>query len=383
MLRIRLSLPEQFLIECIRHKDALNAERLSSLFLALGDEQAYALCAKNNILSLAADSLLFVGIKLPDRWHRAHYSMQVKINEYLSELDRAAKLLSANDIPLVALKNSGIARAIYVRPAASPMGDIDVLVDKKNFRSAHKLLLDHGYEFKFRSPLEDLDLDSAERSGGAEYSVCLPSGRKLWFELQWRPVAGRWIRSDQEPTASELFERSIPITGSNARLLSPEDNLLQVCLHTAKHSYVRAPGFRLHTDVDRIVRAYSIDWDVFVNNVWSLDVRTPVFFSLAFASDLLSTPIPNSVFNQLSLPRWKVYFLSGWLQRVGLFDPDSRKWGRITYILFVALLYDSIQGFLLALLPNTSGKINIKSLFNYPFLFISRICSLAFYRTLN
>ena len=57
------------------------------------------------------------------------------------------------------------------------MGDIDVLVDKIHFRRAHQILLEHGYVFKFRSPLEELDLDSAEGSGGAEYSVFLPSGR--------------------------------------------------------------------------------------------------------------------------------------------------------------------------------------------------------------
>jgi len=56
-------------------------------------------------------------------------------------------------------------------------------------------------------------------------------------------VAGRWIRPDQEPGAEELLARSISIPGSAARLLAPEDNLLQIALHTAKHSYVRAPGF--------------------------------------------------------------------------------------------------------------------------------------------
>ena len=47
------------------------------------------------------------------------------------------------------------------------------------------------------------------------------------------------------------------------QILSPEDNLLQVALHTAKHSYVRAPGFRLHSDVDRIVCFQEINWNIF------------------------------------------------------------------------------------------------------------------------
>ena len=103
MLQIRLSLPQQFLVECIRHKDALNKDRLIILYSALGDDQSYELCDKNHIVSLAADSLLLSGIKLTDKWHRAHQAMQVKINEYLSELDRAVNF-SKNGIPLIALK---------------------------------------------------------------------------------------------------------------------------------------------------------------------------------------------------------------------------------------------------------------------------------------
>ena len=54
----------------------------------------------------------------------------------------------------------------------------------------------------------------------------------------------------------DLIDRSQQIEGTSLRILSPEDNLLQVCLHTAKHSYVRSPGFRLHLDVDQLFRVF-------------------------------------------------------------------------------------------------------------------------------
>ena len=120
----------------------------------------------------------------------------------MKELDSVALLLSNSQIPLVALKNSGITRGLYPYYGACPMGDIDVLVRRSDFRKAHELLIANGYKMKFRSPLETENLEVAERHGGAEYSVDLPSGEHLWFELQWRPVAGRWIRPDQEPDAS-------------------------------------------------------------------------------------------------------------------------------------------------------------------------------------
>ena len=92
---------------------------------------------------------------------------------------------------------------------------------------------------------------------------------------------------------NELIDNSINIKNSSVKILAPEDNLLQVALHTAKHSYVRAPGFRLHSDVDRIIRFQKIDWSHFEKIVLKLKLKTAVYFSLFFAKDLLCTPIPK------------------------------------------------------------------------------------------
>ena len=385
MLQLKLSDAEWFLIECIKHREHLNKERIRFLYESLGDANAYKLCSHNRILSIAADSLTCAGIELPEKWLSAFSEMEKKISDYMDELDKAAKLLSFHGIPMVALKNSGITRGLYPHYGACPMGDIDVLVRRHDFRRAHKLLTDNGYVMKFRSPLEEDNLQHAEQGGGAEYSVELPSGKHLWFELQWRPVAGRWIRPDQEPDATQLVDRSCVIKGSAARLLCPEDNLLQVALHTAKHSYVRAPGFRLHTDVDRIVRSSKINWNKFVAQVNQLQVRTPVFLSLAFAKELLGTPIPTEMLSKISPSSVKVKFLSRWLQNVGLFDPDGKKWGRFSYIFFVAFLYDDFKGLVKSVFPSVESINDYYSNKNkvlIPFLYARRLFTLLLKRTL-
>jgi len=304
----------------------------------------------------------------------------------MEELDRAASILAQHEIPLLALKNSGITRGLYPFNGACPMGDIDVLVSKKDFRKAHEALSNHGYQMKFRSPLEEEDLDKAEQGGGAEYNVKLSNGDYLWFELQWRPVAGRWITVEQEPRAEDLVIRSISIPNSSVRLLAPEDNLLQVSLHTAKHSYVRAPGFRLHTDVDRIVRSSDIDWTLFVDRVKSLKVKTAVFFSLVFAKEMLYTPVPNEVVEMLKPKPWKVKLISSWLQKVGLFDPDGKKWGRFGYVIFVALLYDSFKDLFGSVIPKREtieSKYNVHNPILLPYYYVLRLVNVLTKRTLN
>ena len=379
---------EKFLCSVLTHIDYLDCDKIRTLFQDLGSETLFKLCQHNKIESIAADALKkCLGVEsIPACWHQAYGEIDVRISSYMQELDKASKLLSDNRIEMAALKNSGITRGLYTRYGACPMGDIDVLVRKQDFRKAHRILVDHGYEMKFRSPLEEEDIEKAEQGGGAEYAVKLPNGDNLWFELQWRPVAGRWIRPDQEPSADELMERSVSIEGSSAKLLAPEDNLLQVCLHTAKHTYVRAPGFRLHTDVDRIVRGCVIDWEAFTQRVISLEVKTATFFSLALASDLLDTPVPDHVIARLSPGKWKVNVISKWLQSVGLFDPDGKKWSRIGYIIFVSLLYDSFSGFARGVIPDGAWmkqRYGFNSSLLLPFYHVYRLINLVWKRTLN
>jgi hypothetical protein len=350
---LALTEPQRLLCRAISDAPlAVRGPAARRLYEKLGDRAAWALARGNQVEASLAHVLMEIfGPEIPAPWRQSHNATWQRLSAYLGELDRLAARLAEDGIPLVVLKNGGIARSIFPCPGCCPMGDLDVLVAQRHFGRAHALLLDEGYTFEFRSLWEKATLEAAEAGGGAEYWKVLPGGAKLWLELQWRPVAGRWIRPDQEPKAEELLAGSIPIPGSAARLLAPEDNLLQIALHTAKHSYVRAPGFRLHTDVDRIVRRQPINWEVFLTRVISLEVKTPVYFSLAIPRFLFGTPIPDEVLAQLQPPAWKLALITGWLQRVGLFNPDAPKFGRAGFVLFTALLYDDLSGLRRGIFP--------------------------------
>jgi hypothetical protein len=309
--------------------------------------------------------------------------VEQRIGLYLEQLDRVAGALAEKGIPLVALKNSGIARGIYRDLAGCPMGDMDVLVPPDDFRGAHETLLELGYGLGDRSPFDLEDLEAAIRHGGTEYTCPLSDGSTFWIELQWRPVAGRWIQPDQEPPADELMQRSIPIEGSAVRLLSPEDNLLQVCLHTAKHSYVRAPGFRLHSDVDRITRAYKINWKSFCERVERMNVRTPIFLSLLIPAFLLNTPIPEKVLQRLDHSPLKHHLLQRWLRKVGLFGPNEQKWSKPCYILFNLTLYDGLKDVWRAVFPDRAWMMEhhgTKRRAALPAMHMARIYGLLFKR---
>jgi hypothetical protein len=382
---LALTEPQRLLCRAIADEPVeVRGAAARQLWEQLGDQAALALARENQVEPLLAHVLMETfGAAVPAPWRQAHDETWQRLGLYLGELDGLAARLAADGIPLAALKNGGIARGIFPCPGCCPMGDLDVLVSIRHFRRAHELLLDEGYSFEFRSSLEKASLEAAEQGGGAEYWKILPGGEKLWLELQWRPVAGRWIRPDQEPKAEELLAGSIPIPGSAARLLAPEDNLLQIALHTAKHSYVRAPGFRLHTDVDRIVRRQPLNWEVFLARVFSLEVKTPVYFSLAIPRFLFGTPIPDEVLAQLQPAAWKLALITGWLQSVGLFNPDEPKFGRLGFVVFTALLYDDLKGVWRGLFP---GKAWMQAHYRFhrgwllPYYYVRRLVDLAIRR---
>lgn len=274
-------------------------------------------------------------------WRETYNRSGQRMRAFLSELDGVAARLARDGIQLVALKNAGIARGIYPDPACCPMGDLDVLVDRARFRDAHRLILELGFTHASRSTVEPADLEHGLASGGTEY-LKRAGEHDVWFELQWRPIAGRWIPQHREPDGALLIGRSVPIPGTDVRLLSPEDNMLQVALHTAKHSYVRAPGLRLHTDVDRLTAFAPPDWTRVVELATEVGAKTATYFSLAIARALLRTPVPEHVLEALAPPAWKRAVVTRWLRAVDLFEPHERKFRRPGLLAFQSLLYDDV-----------------------------------------
>ena len=316
-------------------------------------------------------------------WDEEYLKIEQHVIILMDVLDNVAKKLKENKIDIIALKNAGIAKAIFKNNACSPMGDLDLLVRSKDFRKAHEIILnDLDFTFKFRSEFEEEDVEEAFRGGGTEYYKIV-DGHKVWLELQWRPIAGRWIQPHNEPNGDELMNGSIEVENSDVRILSPEDNLLQVALHTAKHSYVRAPGFRLHSDVDRIVRFQAIDWEKFEEKVCNLKIKTAVYFSLYFASQLIKTPIPDFILSSLKPSRLRKKMILRFINKAGIYNQNKKKFSKIGYIVFNLALYDSIGENIKAIFPSYNSikiKYPIKNKLQLPYFYFIRIKDLIFKR---
>ena len=378
----------------IEHKEILNLalsgkhidEKVSQLkkLWNLNQEKALFQHAKvDEVASHIAYILNSSDLNYASFWEKVYQDTDQYITVLMTVLEEVASKLKENKIEIVALKNAGITKAIFKNNACSPMGDLDLLVRSKDFRKAHEIILnDLDFTFKFRSEFEDEDLEEAFRGGGTEYYKMV-DGHKVWLELQWRPIAGRWIQPHNEPNGDELMNGSLEVENSDVRILSPEDNLLQVSLHTAKHSYVRAPGFRLHSDVDRVVRFQSIDWAKFEKKVRDLELKTAVYFSLFFAKKLLDTPIPETVLVNFKPSWYRRKSIHYFITKAGLYNQKKKKFSRVGYILFNLSLYDSLRENIKAIFPPFNSlkiKYPIRKKSQLPYFYFIRIIDLLFKR---
>jgi hypothetical protein len=353
------------------------------LWSRVNEESLFRHAQVDEVASHIAYILKSSNLKYASFWDKEYQEVNQRVSVLMHVLDEVGTKLKENNIEIVALKNAGIAKAIFKNNACSPMGDLDLLVRSKDFRNAHEIILkDLGFTFEFRSEFEEEDLEEAFRGGGTEYFKMV-DGYKVWLELQWRPIAGRWIQPHNEPNGDMLMDKSIGVENSNIRILAPEDNLLQVALHTAKHSYVRAPGYRLHSDVDRVVRFQSINWNEFEDKVCHLELKTAVYFSLFFAKQLLETPIPETVLIKLKPVWYRRKSIHFFLKKAGLYNQNKKKFTKIGYIIFNLSLYDSLKENLKAIFPPFDSlkiKYPIKNKWSLPYFYILRIKDLVFKR---
>ena len=319
---------------------------------------------------------------LPTAWDNRYIETKKRIEFMVLKLTQVADRLDEVGVPIVALKNGGISTAIMDDYGKCPMGDIDTLVNKGDFMKAHMILTNMGFTFKFRSEFEFEDIQQAFIDGGTEYFYIDKddSSKQMWFELSWRAISGRWIRPDKEPDTEVLIADSKFIKDYKIRILSPEDNLLQVAIHTAKHSYVREPGFRLHLDVERIVKHLNIDWDLFLKKVEEVGTKTAVYYSLYISKQLYDTPIPDYILEKLRPCRRKDEYFHRALKKAQLLHPVENKFSKIEFIVFQLMLYDKFSDVLNMIFPSIywlKERYDFRLSVLYPYYVIVRMLDLV------
>jgi hypothetical protein len=202
------------------------------------------------------------------------------------ELLGLLKLFETHGIPAIPFKGPALAAAIYGDLGFREFADLDFLVKRRDIPRAKELLISWGYRPDSNpTPAQELDLLRYHHS-----QVFLRE--QVVVEIHWR-IVQRSYSFPLEP--DHLWERciSIPLDGRDVLAFSPEDLLLILCAHGAKHGWDRLVWI---SDIAELIVAHrGMNWGLVLERAGELRCTRILFLGLFLAHDLLAASLPKDV----------------------------------------------------------------------------------------
>jgi hypothetical protein len=208
------------------------------------------------------------------------------------ELILLLSALNAERIPLILLKGIVLANTVYENIGLREMNDIDVLAQFEDLKRIADILMDMGYK-----PLQTIDANIT-RQANHHLPGLIKKGH-VKYEVHWnltRPGErynidphGLWERADQ-----------IEIAGCHTLILSHEDMILHLCLHTSyQHRFVF--GLRPFCDIAETIDHFgpALNWQTVVDRACNYGWQRGVYLALLLAIELSGASVPDHVMKKL------------------------------------------------------------------------------------
>jgi hypothetical protein len=259
--------------------------------------------------------------KLRDQYRRIS-----ALNVYLSgELRRLLKLFAAHEIEAIPYKGPALAAKAYGNISLRHFGDLDILVRQRDVLSVMRLLIAEGYAL--HPPLNDVQQALMLRT-----QCNLPftrDGRRLIVEIHWR-VSARLFSSPLDEEG--LWEDSgfDSFEGTMIKTLAPEDLLLSLCVHGAKHLWERLSWI---ADIAQLLEVYpDLNWGRLLESARRSGTERMLLLGLYVAHDLLGAKLPAHVIAQIEIDA-EITTLAGQIYS-RLFAEGSEASGMSGYFMF-------------------------------------------------
>jgi len=208
----------------------------------------------------------------------------------MATLAHLAGPLDAAGIRWLVFKGPTLAKLVYSRPVLRTYGDLDVLVDRRDFLTAVDALRQAGFDFANRN------WHLINGLGAGELSLSAPGHGAL--DLHWHPLFTRALRELFPIPVEELLDRSrlVSLGGHQIRILDATDVQLHLALHAAIDGGDRLLWLK---DLEQAARHDAPDWDALVRRANSWRVRVPTAVMLGRSRAVLNAPVPDEVMRAL------------------------------------------------------------------------------------
>lgn len=209
------------------------------------------------------------------------------------ELFALVELLGRNGIQAIPFKGPTLAALAGEELSWRSFGDLDLLIDRQAVAKASDLLRDRGYEL-------NLAWAASQDPRFLDVTYTLEffnQASGVMVELHWE-LFPRYLGFDFR--FADLQQRLITVKpgGKAMQTLGPEDLLLYLCAHGAKHCWEHLNGV---VDVTRlIVSREDWQWASLLTLARQRQVARVTHLGLLLAHGLLGAPLPAWVVRQLT-----------------------------------------------------------------------------------
>jgi hypothetical protein len=219
---------------------------------------------------------------------RTQWQLIILYNRHLaSELVRLTSLLVAADVPAVSFKGPVLAAMAYGSIELRQFVDLDILVRQTDLPRVADLLTAEGY-LSPHTRREGLATGYFQECEDAFFAA----GGMGAIDVHWK-VTPRSFRF--APDEETFWGRAHPVDleFGTVTAIAPEDLLLYICVHAAKHGWVTLGSI---CDVAQTVRARpGIDLMAMLDEATALGSRSMFLMGILLANDLVGAPIQADV----------------------------------------------------------------------------------------
>ncbi|MFA5339872.1 MAG: nucleotidyltransferase family protein [Candidatus Omnitrophota bacterium] len=206
---------------------------------------------------------------------------QEKLNEVLAAFETAG-------IDAIVLKGLSLMDTVYPNIAVRPITDIDLLIEENDFPRAKDKLNGLGYACEeycredFYNGEIAIDIHSSILNSvrvKSRHKTCNIDNAELWRD-----------------------SGSITLSGRKVRVLSPEDQLISLCLHLFYHHGLKRLIW--FVDICALLNAHenAFDWARFLDKCRRFKVKSPVYYCLIAAEIKIGIRVPREVLEKLKPP---------------------------------------------------------------------------------
>jgi hypothetical protein len=278
------------LIPCLRDPRLLDDLSALEWEQLLRDAEGTRLSGRIAALSTSSEKRDAHPVWLRDRLFSLRALGAESTRALLWELNRLRRAFHDIGVPLLALKGAAYAAARLPVAAGRPSADVDILVPEDRLDEATIALERHGWNFL---PLDPYD-EQYYRRWMHELPPMVHQDRQAALDVhhQILPRTGRL-----HPDAGRLLAAAVPSAEQGVAILSPAHMTLHACVHLFQDGAV-AGALRDLVDIDGLLRHFGADagfWTMLGEEAETLGLQRPAYYAVMAASDVLGTPVPDSV----------------------------------------------------------------------------------------